>query len=143
MKNLKRLFFAALVLIMASCSSEGNEQAAETLVPVTVQVEGFAISQEDVPPVTRADEKAAADYDAVKTMTLAFYNSDGSEAYKKTQVRGSLAEGETFGEFSGALSPGTYTMVVLANCGESAFNLTSSTSATCTDERLKDNFVAT
>ena len=81
----------------------------------------------------------------MKSLTLAFYNG-GTEAYKTTQTRGTLDEGETFGEFSLSLPVDSYTMVVIGhglNTGEPAITLTSPTSATFGESPVRETFVTT
>ena len=130
-----------MCLAFAACSNDNDVVVNnEALAPVTVQVEGFAVSQEDM-PVTRAT--AVGSYTNVKALTLAFYKNDGTESYKHTQLRDDASTYTTFGEFSCTLPMGSFTMVVIGYCGTSPFTLTSATVATCTDTRLQDNFVAT
>ena len=107
---------AGFALLAASCSNESveqsNEQAAEQAkASVTVRVDGFVVSQEDFPGTTRAT--AVGSYNGIKSLTLAFYASNGTEVYKHTQNRDALEQGDTFGEFSTTLPLGSYTMVVL------------------------------
>ena len=81
-----------------------------------------------------------ADYDGVNAVTLAFYNSDGTEAYKTTQTKNEA----DFGEFSLSLPMGTYTMVALAyyTNENSILTLTSPTEATY-NVRAKETFAYT
>lgn len=157
------------MLLAASCSSDesldsrANLSNEQVLVPVTVRVADFSVSQEEFPEAqgtrgansgqepqetqatTRAAQAAAA-YAGVKAITLAFYKTDGTEAYKHSQLRASLEEGETFGEFSTSLAFGSYTMVVLGyglNDGEPAVTLTSPTVATFGDYPARETFAAT
>lgn len=137
------LLIATLSLIMmASCSQDAQEEKDEnTMVPVTVQVNGFVISQDDIPS-NRAT--AVSDYNNVKFLTLAFYKvSDGSQAYKYTQSRSDNTTYTTFGEFALSLPFGSYTMVVIANAGNDAVSLTSATLASYGENNVKDTFVAT
>lgn len=76
------------------------------------EVNTFSVSQEDT-PLTKAAQ-SVADYTAVKSITLAFFNSDGSEQYKSTQLRSSTA---SFGDFSLTLPYGSYKMIVIARRG--------------------------
>lgn len=144
---MKKLFLmAGFVLLTASCSNDesldssvnsSNEQAQAQ---VTVRVDGFSISQGDI-PATRAEDVST--YTNVKFLTLAFYKSDGTEVFKHTQERGNLEDGETFGEFSTSLMYGSYTMVVLANAGNNAITFTSLTSATYGDANPMDTWAYT
>ncbi len=136
----KNLLFAALAFIAASCTNESGSGIDQARTPVTVQVKGFEVSQEDIPQ-TRGT--AVINYTSVKSLTLAFYKSDGTETYKHTQLRADGTTYTTFGEFACSLPMGNYTMVVIGYCGTSPFTLTSPTLATCTDTRLQDNFVVT
>ena len=140
----KSILLAGLFLMAASCSSDESVNTvddAESFAPVTVSVEGFSIAQGDI-PVTRA-ATALADYSAIKFVTLAFYRSDGSEAYKHTQVKIDGTTYTTFGEFSCNLPLGSYTMVVLCNEGDNAITLSSPTSATYGEQKVMDTFAAT
>lgn len=145
-------------MIAASCSNESVndvENAVENIrVPVTVNVSGFSVSQEEFSDgatrngSVRGTTRAAADpatYDGVKALTLAFYGGDGTEAYKHEQVKGSLEEGETFGQFTLSLPMGSYTMVVLAygKNGDDDLVLTSSTEAAYTGSHTRETFATT
>ena len=144
-------------MIAASCSNESVndvENAVENVrVPVTVNVSGFSVSQEEFPGgstrsgAVRGTTRTAADpatYDGVKALTLAFYAGDGTEAYKHEQVNGSLEEGETFGEFTLSLPMGSYTMVVLAygKSEDDDLVLTSPTQAEYTGSHARETFAA-
>ena len=148
----------AFGMIAASCSNESVndvENAVENIrVPVQVHVSGFSVSQEEFSDgatrngSVRGTTRAAADpatYDGVKALTLAFYAGDGTEAYKHEQVKGSLEEGETFGQFSLSLPMGSYTMVVLAygKNGDDDLVLTSSTEAAYTGSHTRETFATT
>ena len=144
---MKQSFFVAgMILLAASCSNERVELAENAVVeravaPVTVSVNGFSITQEGFAG-TRGT--AVGSYNDVKVLTLAFYKTDDdSEVYKHTQVKGSLAAGETFGQFSTRLGIGSYTMVVIANGGQNAVALTSPTEATYGENRVLETFVNT
>ena len=146
-------------MIAASCSNESVndvENAVENVqVPVQVHVSDFSVSQEEFPGgstrsgAARGTTRAAADpatYDGVKALTLAFYAGDGTEAFKTTQTKGALEEGETFGEFTLSLPMGSYTMVVIGhglNAGEPAITLTSPTTATFGEYPARETFVVT
>ena len=127
----------------ASCSNDesvNTVESADYYAPVTVKVDGFSVEQGDI-PVTRAT--ALESYGSVKFVTLAFYKSDGTEAYKHTQVRDNEDTFTTFGEFSCNLPMGSYNMVVLCNEGSNAITLSSPTSATYGDNIVMDTFAAT
>lgn len=145
----KKIFFAGMILLAASCSNESelNEviNAEKATAPVTVRVNGFSITQENFPSGGTRAEQDVADYDAVKVLTLAFY--DGStEVYKTTQKRFESSTYTTFGEFTCNLPIGTYTMVVIGynhlDDGDE-IALTSSTMAGYTSERVRETFCAT
>ena len=149
----------AFGMIAASCSNESVndvENAVENVqVPVLVHVSDFSVSQEEFSGgptrsgAARGTTRAAADpatYDGVKALTLAFYAGDGTEAYKHEQVKGSLEEGETFGEFALSLPMGSYTMVVIGhglNDGEPTVTLTSPTEATFGEYPARETFATT
>ena len=108
---------------------------------VRLRVNGFSISQEDLPE-TRAT--AAASYSNVKIMTLAFF--DGSaEVLSVTQDKSDASTYETFGEFTCSLPFGTYTMVVIGRDFRDgdAFTLTSPTEAAYTTEKARETFAKT
>ena len=137
---------AGLCLLAASCSKESvnevvNGQTDVAVVPVKVHVDDFAISLEDEP---RGDTRAAEDvtnYSGINGITLAFYKSDGSEAYKSEQQQGNPG----FGEFRLSLPMGSYTMVVVAykTTDGNPFELTSPTAAAYTGEHAYETFATT
>ena len=146
---MKKLIIAGLVLMAAGC---GNDESLDSSVnlsselgvaPVTVSVNDFSISQEEMPAATRAT--AVGEYAGVKFLTLAFYASNGTEVYKHTQEKGNLEEGDTFGEFSTSLPLGSYKMVVLgyALYNDDALTLTSPTQAEWTVGAPRETFAAT
>lgn len=143
MKN--NLFFAAFVLLVAaSCTNNTiSVEENQNLVPVRVHVEGFSVSQEMFPG-TRAGQDIS-EYTGVKTITVAFYTSEGTEQSKITQMRASLPAGDTFGDFSLSLPMGSYTMVVLASGSDYAMTLTSPTQAgfDAQEEHVRETFAAT
>lgn len=143
MKN--NVFFAAFVLLVAaSCTNNTiSVDDNQNLVPVRVHVEGFSVSQEMFPG-TRAGQDIS-EYTGVKTITVAFYTSEGTEQSKTTQMRASLPAGDTFGDFSLSLPMGSYTMVVLASGSDYAMTLTSPTQAgfDAQEEHVRETFAAT
>ena len=157
MKKVSILFVALMGMLAASCSNDEsldssvNPSNEQTLAPVTVSVSGFAVSQSDFsdtdnPQGTRATTRATAvgDYGGLKKLTLAFYKSDGTEQLKVTHTKGSMPEGDTFGEFSTSLPLGSYTMVVLGYTfyeGDE-FTLSSANLAGFTDD-VRETFAAT
>lgn len=141
MKQVQFYLLVALGLVAASCSIK--EDRLECQAPVSVQVNDFAISQTGLD--TKATQ-AVADYSAVKALTLAFYDSGGTEVYKASQLRDSMGEGETFGNFSLSLPMDSYTMVVLGyglKEGEPAITLTSPTSASFGEHPARETFAHT
>lgn len=145
MKNIK-FFFAAFMLLAASCSNEESLDSSVNLsseqAPVTVSVSGFAVEQGNF-PTTRAT--AVGDYSSVKFLTLAFYASNGTEVYKVTQNRDDNTTFTTFGEFSTSLPLGSYTMVVLGYVlyDDDELTLTSPTQAEYTVNAPRETFAAT
>lgn len=130
----------AALWMMCSCSSENLENGeVEKVIPVTVCVEGFVVSQEEIPS-NRAT--AVASYNDVKALTLVFYKTDGSQQYSNTQLRDDQMTYTTFGEFSTSLPVGTYTMVVMGYHDTSAISLTGSTSASFSNGFAHDTFWA-
>ena len=134
--------FLAAVALLASCSIKEDRTMCNFTAPVTVKVNHFSISQDDFP-----DSKATAigTYNDVKAITLAFYSSSGSEAYKHTQLKDALEEDETFGEFSTTLPLGSYTMVVLGYklLEGDELSLTSPTQAEFSAGNVRETFAAT
>lgn len=141
MKNLS-LSIAFIALFAASCSSECVTE--EALVPVSLHVNDFLMSQDDF-PVTRSDPQSSASYTAMRALTLAFYKSDGTEQYKTTQLRADASTYTTFGDFSLSLPIGSYTMVVVGyGLGtEDVFTLTSPTQAAFSEGCVRETFTAT
>lgn len=146
----KIIFWASLCLFAVSCSNEtiesdnGVTNAEKVLAPVTVRVNGFSVTQEEMASggTTRAAQTAAS-YTDVRAIDLAFY-SGGTEVYKHTQLRGDNTTYTTFGEFSCNLPIGTYTMVAIARgyFDGDVFTMTSPTAAGYTSERPRETFCA-
>ena len=145
MKFISYLMMAALCLMTVSCSNEEQDVqtqiSEDVLVPVTVHVDGFSVSQEEF-PTTRATTDAG-EYSGVKALTLAFYKSNGTEVFKHTQLRDDNTTFTTFGVFECSLPMGSYTMVVVANGGDNAITLTNKTSATFGENRVMETFLKT
>ena len=154
MKN--SILIAGMILLAASCSSDesldssDNLSSEQALVPVTVSVNDFSITQEEFADgsggtqgTTRA--QAVGDYNGVQVLTLAFYKDDGTETYKVTHTKGSMPEGNTFGNFSLDLPLGSYTMVVLGYVlyDDDALTLSSPTQAEWTVNAPRETFAAT
>lgn len=140
-----KMFFAAMALMAASCTSESFEQSVEQPIsgeqlqaPISVRVDGFSVSQEDFPGITRA--QTVDSYAGLKTLTLAFYASNGTEVYKHTQSKNEA----DFGEFSTTLPIGSYTMVVLGYVlyDDDELTLTSPTQAEYTSGCPRETFAA-
>ena len=139
-----KMILAGVAMLFAACSSEtDNSIDDDTLVPVTVRVSGFTVSQEEFSD-TRATT-APATYDGVDAITLAFYTAEGTEQYKTTQLKSSMPAGKTFGEIELSLPMGSYTMVVIGRdyFDGDAFTLTSPTSAAYTGDHVRETFVTT
>jgi len=83
-------------------------------------------------------------FNNVQAVTLAFYAGD-TEVCKTTQYRGSLGEGETFGQVDLSLPLGSYTMVALAYGFQDGdvLTLTSPTLAAYTGDHTRETFAAT
>lgn len=143
----KFFFLAALVLLAAACSSNESEltrvENHQETALVRVSFNDFSMAMSDVAgarAVTRSEE-APASYNGVGAMTLAFYDAEGTEVYKTTQLKGDSTY-TIFGEFTANLPVGTYTMVAIAraNYDGDAFTLTSPTQAGYTSERPRETF---
>ena len=143
---MKHIFFlAGLALLASNCTNDINveEDNSDELAPVTVRVNSFSVSQEEFSG-TRAIEDLSS-YTGTKVITLAFYSADGTEVYKATQLKESMPEGKTFGEFSLSLPIGNYTMVVLGYgyYEDDVLNLTSPAAAAYTTDHVRETFTAT
>ncbi len=137
----KLIAIAALVLLAAACSSESEviNDVEGDKVPVRVQVDEFSVSMsefDDGPAKTRAVS------DDVKACVLAFYDVEGTEVFKSTQIFADAGTYTTFGEFTADLPVGHYTMVAVgyAHSAGDAFTLTSPTEAAFTSERPRETF---
>ena len=128
---------AATALICAtSCSIKEDRTLCTS--PVHVTVDNFSIVQEDF-PATRTVQRAA-DYEGVETISLAFFDGDGTKVYESAQLRSDTSTYTTFGEFSLRLPYGNYTMVVLGSASTSAMVLTSPTSAAMGEDKVRETF---
>ena len=144
---------AALVLLAASCSNEGVENLVENnleqaTAPVRVSVNDFSMSMSEVVGargLTRSAESPDGYFKSGGAITLAFYNAEGTEVYKTTQVKADGSTYTTFGEFTANLPVGNYTMVALgyAYYTGDVFVLTSPTEAAYTSERPRETFCKT
>ena len=141
------IVLAVIALLAASCSKETVNEVTnpeQPTAPVTVRVNDFSISQEDLPDGSTRAAQNVGGYNGVKVIDLAFY-AGTTEVYKHTQLKDDNTTYTTFGEFSCNLPIGTYTMVAIAR-GYSAgdvFTLTSPTEAAYTTERARETFCAT
>ena len=83
--NNKMFLAAAMLLAATSCTNESLESVVENnaeqgYAPVTVRVNDFSITQEEMPSgggTTRAAQNPA-DYTDVGAITLAFYDAAGT-----------------------------------------------------------------
>lgn len=149
--NNKMFLAAAMLLAATSCTNESEltvveNNAEQVTAPVTVRVNNFSITQEEMPSgggTTRAAQNPA-DYDGVGAIELAFFDAEGTKVYTSTQVKGDGSY-TTFGEFTANLQVGTYTMVAVAryHYAGDAFTLTSPTEAAYTSERPRETFAGT
>lgn len=151
-EKLNYFAMAAVAMFLFSCNGEMKEVSNDVLALVTVSVNNFSVSQEeflDKPsgqaerPTTRAT--SVDSYKGLKTLTLAFYKDDGTEQFKTTHTKGSMSEGDTFGEFSTTLPIGSYTMVVLGYVlyDDDVLALTNPTQAEYTVNAPRETFAAT
>ena len=139
MKTKNLLAIATTVsLLSASCSNREHNPEFFSPVPVTIHVDGFSVSQSDL-PATKATP--AATYTSVKAITLAFYQGS-TEITKITQLKDDASTYTTFGDFSLSLPMGNYDLVAIAyNATESSpFTLTSSTEAVYTGAHAYETF---
>ena len=132
------------LLLTTGCSQESVNEVNnnDTLVPVTVRVDGFSASQEDF-ALTRTPSSLES-FSDINAVMLAFY--DGStEVYKTVQLKTDATTYTTLGSFSLSLPMGNYTMVAVAynNHATGSFGLTSPTAASYAGEHAFDTFVRT
>ena len=147
----QHLMMAAIVLLAATgCTNECVETEVanqKATAPVTVRVNDFSITSEEMPSGGGTTRSAVnpASYDGVGAIDLAFY-SGGTEVFKTTQIKSDGTTYSTFGEFSCNLPIGNYTMVVVGRGyfpNDDVFTLTSPTAAGYTSERARETFVKT
>ena len=132
------------VVTLSSCSEEVMNPENETAyAPVCVQVNEFSVSMTDFPS-TRAVESASS-YAYVKAITLALYDSQGTEVYNTTQLKDDASTYTTFGQFSFSLPIGNYTLVAIGrnHFSTDVFTLTSPTDAAYTSTLPRETFCAT
>lgn len=139
----KNLILAGIALLFAACSNDTETGGDSRVAPVRVQVSGYSVSQGDFPE-TRGVE-SAVDYTSINAITLAFYKSDGTQAYKHEQLRDDNTTYTTFGSFELSLPMGSYTMVALAykTKAGSPLVLTSPIAAAFTGEHGYETFAYT
>ena len=149
---MKKVIFAAnygiallmgTVVTLSSCSEEvTNSENEMAYAPVCVQVNEFSVSMEDIPSTRAAESPVSCE--SVKAITLAFYDANGVEAYKETQVK-SDGNNSTFGQFSFNLPVGSYTLVAIGYnyFDGDEFSLTSPTTAAYISDKVRDTFCAT
>ena len=148
MKHLMLMAFFCLLAVSCSNENEDKVMNQQALVPVTVSVNDFSITQgefPDAPGGARSTTRAQAvgSYNGIKAVTLAFY-SGSSEVYKTTQLKSDESTYTTFGNFSLSLPVGSYTLVVLGYglYDDDEFILTSPTQAGFTGD-VRETFAAT
>ena len=127
---------AATALICAtSCSIKENRILCE--VPVHVSVTNdFTVTQEPFP--TKAVQSVEAN-SVVKSITLAFYKTDGTQVIKQDQLKADTPTG--FGDFSLTLPYGSYKMIVIAHGGSQPITLTSMTEANFGTDKPRETFL--
>ena len=132
-----------VVTLLTSCNSESDTNTKSVqLAPVHVQINDFDVSVESMAPTRAA--RPVEGFNNVQAVTLAFYAGD-TEVCKTTQYRGSLGEGETFGQVDLSLPLGSYTMVALAYGFQDGdvLTLTSPTLAAYTGDHPRETFADT
>ena len=146
---MKKIFIIFGLSLLMACENEsgittGSELTNESnTTTVSIHVDDFLVEQGEILPTTRAT--TVGDYANLKAITLAFYKSDGTEAYKHTQFKEVASTYTTFGEFSTSLPMGSFTMVVLGYTSADAsgeITLTSATSAGYEDG-VRETFCST
>lgn len=131
--NLSLVATAATLLLATSCFIKENRIQCQA--PVTVSVNTFSISQEDI-QITKAAQNVT-DIAATKSITLAFFDESGTQIRKIDQLRADVTTYETFGTFSLSLPWGTYKMVVIAHDGENPIVLNDLSDANFETEKPK------
>ena len=119
-----------------------ENQASLAWAPVTVQVNEFSMSVDDIPDSPTRATETPAEYENVGAITLSFYTSDGTLVCSSTQLKSDESTFDTFGEFSLLVPIGSYTMVVIARdvLDGDEFTLTSPTAAGYTSEKVRETF---
>lgn len=141
----KNIFLAALVLLFAtSCSKESENEVKnnDTLVPVTIHIDGFTTILEGF-DVTRTATPISNNSN-LNAVMLAFYNGS-TEVSKTVQLLADATTYTTFGTFNLNLPMGNYTMVAIAynNNETGSFSLTSPTAAAYAGDHAFDTYVKT
>lgn len=140
MKTKNLLAIATTVsLLSASCSNREHNPEFFSPVPVTIHVDGFTVSQQDL-PATKAT--SAGYYNEINAITLAFYQGT-TEVFKATQLKSDNSTFTTFGDFSLALPIGSYDLVAIAYTTKdgSPFTLTGSAEAAYTGAHAYETFL--
>lgn len=145
-----KLIIAGLGLLFAACSNESEQpivvenpvEDSVTLVPIKVHVNEFKTTMTDFDEaraMTRSVDPK--DYDNLKAITLAFYDVDNKEVYKKTQVKND-GSNLSFNDFTADLPIGHYTLLALGYFYSSSdeFVLTSLTEAAFTSDKPRETF---
>ncbi len=144
---MKKLFWAAIALLVTGCSSDDNKsfQSEEKFAPVSVRVSDFSMAVEDFAGGMTRSESSVVDYTGVDAITLAFYDGSNNVFFKKTQTRSDNTTYTTFGEFSCNLPVGSYTMVAIAQGFHDGdvFTLSSPTEAAYTGNYARETFTKT
>ena len=159
MKKFSAFFVALMGMLAASCSNDEsldssiNLSGEQALVPVTVSVSGFAVSQEEFPGGTtrsggsRGTTRAAtapASYSDVKALTLAFYTSDGArQVYCFTQLKNDNTTYTTLGSFSLTMPVGSYKMIVLGYNSDYPVVFNSMTDVVFGEDKSRETFCYT
>ncbi len=137
MKTKFLFVIAALALLFVGCKD--NDSVMErSMAPVKVHVNDFSVSQEEF-VATRATQPVA-DYTGVKTITLAFYKTDGTQQSCTTQMRADASTYTTFGEFSLSLPVGSYKMIVLGYGSDYPIVFNSMTDVYFGEEKPRETF---
>ncbi len=127
------VLWALVCLGVAGCNLRENLEDDVKMAPVTVEVSACDVGG------TRT-VKSVANYDGVQALTVAFYDGEGAEVYKTTQMK---SEATTFGSVSCELPVGSYTMVAVVYNSDEAITLTSQTEAAYTADKCRETFAGT
>ena len=135
----------AVLIAYSGCTSQAADvDISPATTPIRIHVDDFVIDVSDFSGGATRAAQAPTDYQFAKALTLAFYDADGKEVVKSTQIKTDASTYSTFGEFTFQLPVGKYTLVAIGrDTGDGdAFELSSPTQAAYSSERVRETFSA-